>query len=318
MHRSRDEIAELLGTHVVHLRDLRGLGMRDSTIARRCRSGGPWQRLLPGIVLLHAGPVTRDDRRRAALLHCGPDSVLTGLDALALHGFEQAPHPSGSVHVLVPAERRRAGSGHVLVERTDRLPHPSAGRWPLAPPARAALDAARRLRSRTQVRAVLAEAVQRNRCTVAALGAELAAGSRRGTAIPRLVLDEVADGVRSVAEARARRLLKRSKLAAPLWNPRVYRPDGSLLAVPDAWFDDVAMAWEIDSLSWHLSPDDYARTLDRGSRLTAAGVIVLHSLPQKIHEQEQATLKDLESTHRLAASRPRPPLRAVPAPGSTR
>lgn len=313
MRRYRDDLAELFGTTIVHVRDLRGLGMRDSTIARRCRSGGPWQRLLPGIVLLHAGPVTRDDRRRAALLHAGPGSVLTGLDALALHGMGQAPYPSGSVHVLVPADRRRAGSGHVLVERTDRLPEPSGGRWPLAPLARASLDAARRIRSRDQVRAILAEVVQRRLCTPAELMAELDSGSRRGTAIPRLVLGEVADGICSVAEAHARRLVLRSGLPAPLWNARLYDRDGRFVAIADAWFDDVAMAWEIDSRRWHLGPEDYARTLDRRSALMAAGATVLHTQPQKLEERRREALAELKAVHAQAARRPRPPLRAEPS-----
>ncbi|MDN5857831.1 MAG: hypothetical protein L0H84_04340 [Pseudonocardia sp.] len=313
MRRYRDDIAEQIGTMVVHVRDLRGLGMQDSTIARRCRSGGPWQRLLPGILLLHAGPVTRDDRRRAALLHGGPGSVLTGLDALALYGMEQAPHPSGSVHVLVPLDRRRTGSGHVLVERTGRLPDPTAGRWPLAPLARAALDAARRIRSRNVVRAILAEVVQRGRCSPAELIAELNSGSRRGTAIPRLVLEEIADGIRSVAEAQARAFVLRSGLPAPLWNARLYGPDGLFVAMADAWFDDVGLAWEIDSRRWHLGPVEYARTMDRRSALMAAGATVLHTQPQKLQERPKEALAELNAVHAQAARRPRPSLRAVPA-----
>ena len=309
----RDEIADHLGTTVVRSSELQQLGMRTSTIARRCHPLGPWQRLLPGVLLLHNGPVQRDERRSAALLYSGPGSVLTGLDALALHGMEQMPHPSGSVHVLVPADRRRTGSGHVLVERTARMPVPKPGRWPLAPPARAALDAARRIQKRNQVRAILAEVVQRRRCTPAEPWRELGAGSRRGSALPRLVLEEIADGVRSVAEADARRLVQRSGLPLPLWNHRILDEQGRSIAIADAWFDDVAMAWEIDWRQWHLDPDDYTRTLDRRSALMAAGAVVLHTQPQKLHERQREAQAELIATHAAAARRPRPPITAVPA-----
>ena len=67
---------------------------------------------------------------------------------------------------------------------------------------RAALDAARRLPDRNEVRSLLAEVVQRGRCSPAELHTELADGSGRGTKLPREVLVEISDGVRSVGESR--------------------------------------------------------------------------------------------------------------------
>jgi hypothetical protein len=293
-------------------------GLSRSTVAYRCRAGGRWQSLLPGVVLLHSGPPTRADRRRAALLYLDAvgsttgRAVLTGLDALDLHGLRRIPRPSGPVHVLVPVDVRRAGSGALLVERTTRLPAPVAGRWPLAPVARAALDFARRSRDRGVVRSVLAEAVQGRLCSVRDLGRELAAGPSRGSALPREVLAEVGDGVRSAAEATARTLARRSGLPAPLWNPRLYDAAGRFVATPDAWFDGVAMAWEIDSREWHLSPDDYAATVDRRGVLMAAGVVVVHHLPGVLGQRPADVLADLRANYAHAARRPRPPLRAVP------
>jgi len=57
------------------------------------------------------------------------------------------------------------------------------------------------------VRSLLADAVQQRRCTPAELRGEIDCGSRRGSALPRMVLTEITDGVRSVAEADARVLL---------------------------------------------------------------------------------------------------------------
>jgi hypothetical protein len=318
-----DDIAAFFGSSVVRARALHQCGFARSTVTYRCRSGGPWQLLLPGIVLLHSGPPTRADRRRAALLYCdaregGPPvrgcrAVLTGLDALELHGMRRIPGPSGPVHVLVLADVRRAGCGRLLVERTERLPDPGTARWPIAPVARAALDFSRRSRDRGVVRALLAEAVQRGLCGLPELVAELEAGSDRGSALPREVLAEVAAGVRSPAEAEARALVLRSGLPEPLWNPRLHDRDGHFVAVPDAWFADVGMAWEIDSLEWHLGPDDYAATLARRNRLMAAGAVVVHHLPGDVRRNPARVLADLRANHARAALRPRPVLHAVPA-----
>lgn len=306
-------VAALCGSTVVRVRDLENLGLHRATVAQRCRPGGPWQSLAPGIVLLHNGPRSRDDRRRGALVHAGSGAVITGLDALQLHGMERIPAPSGPVHVLVPEDRRRVGHGLALVERTDRLPPPEPGRWPLAPLSRAVLDHVRRTGDRDLVRSAVAEVVQRGRVTPAELVRELDDGSQRGARLPRDVLREVGDGIRSVAEAQARTLLRRSRtLPAALWNPRIVDASGRFIASPDAWFDDVAMAWELDSREWHLSPIDYDATLERRSAMTAAGILVIATQPSRLHRHAPTVLGELEAAHRQAARRPRPALRALP------
>ncbi len=268
--------------------------------------------MLPGVVRLSSGPPTRDDYREAALVYAGPGAVLTGLDALDLHGLRRMPHPSGAVHVLIPPDRRRVGAGRVLTERTDRLPEVVAGRWPLAPVARAALDFCRRSRDRDQVRSIIAEVVQTRRCRQADLVAELAAGSQRGSALPRQVLAEISDGVRSVAEADARRVALRSGLPAPRWNVRLVDLDGRFVAVPDAWFDDVGLAWEIDSREFHILPADYDRTIDRRSAMTAHGIVVLHTQPRRLRGDKPGVLDELRRSHAQAALLPPPSVRALP------
>jgi hypothetical protein len=213
------------------------------------------------------------------------------------------------VHLLLPADRRRSGYGLAIVERTDRLPAPEPGRWPLAPPERAVIDATRRMRERDVVRSIIAEVVQRGLRTPAQLGVELEAGGQRGTRLPREVLREVSDGIRSVAEAKARVLLQSSFALPPaVWNPEIVDAHGRFVAKPDAWFDDVAMAWEIDSHEWHLSPADHAATLARRSAMTAAGIIVLPTAPSRITREPATVLSELEQTHAHAAIRPRPAL----------
>ncbi|GEL24468.1 hypothetical protein PSU4_34220 [Pseudonocardia sulfidoxydans NBRC 16205] len=307
------DVADLCGDWIVHVRELEAVGVSRRTAFHRCRPGGPWRTLLPGVIVLHNGPTTRDDRRRAALVYVRQPAVLTGLDALELHGLTRIPRATGPVHLLIPAERRRTGAGRVLAERTERLPEPVHSSMPLAPVARAVLDFARRSRDRNHVRSAIAEVVQRGLAEPATLRRELAAGTSRGSALPRAVLAEVSDGVRSVAEAQARRLVAGAGLGAPLWNARVVDAAGRFVAVPDAWFDDVALAWEIDSHEFHLGPAEHERTVRRRSEMMAQGIVVLQTLPQHLRTRPDAVVEELRRVHATAAARPRPPLTAHPA-----
>jgi hypothetical protein len=89
------------------------------------------------------------------------------------------------------------------------------GRLRYAPAARAVADTVRGLSDLAAVRDVVASAVQRDRVQVWHLSDELAAGSVHGSARFRRVLREAADGVRSVAEADLRTLVKRERLRDP-------------------------------------------------------------------------------------------------------
>lgn len=80
-----------------------------------------------------------------------------------------------------------------------------------------------------------------------------------------------------MAAADALRLARRSGLPAPLWNPRLYDARGRFLASPDAWFEEVGRAWEIDSHEFLPTPEGYDTTPDRRSTMTAAGIVVLHT-----------------------------------------
>lgn len=312
---SPDEIRFRLDSWVVAARVLDDMGVPRRTVHQRCRPGGPWRPLLPGVVLLRNSPPNRDDIRRAALIYAGDEAMLTGLDALEMAGLRRAPAPSGPIHLLVPTERRRFGAGKVLAERTERLPKPDVRRdLRVAPVARAGLDFCRRSGDRDQIRSVLAEIVQTGRASPAELSAELEAGSGRGTAVPRAVLREIVGGVRSVAEAKARELLMETALPAPMWNARLVDAGGAHLATVDAWFDNVGLAWEIDSREFHFAAEDYERTVERHSRLTAAGVIVVHTLPQTLQKKGAQVVSELRAAAERAASRPRPDLTAHPPP----
>jgi hypothetical protein len=67
----------------------------------------------------------------------------------------------------------------------------------------------------------------------------------------------------------------------------------------------LGLAWQIDSLEWHLSPADYALTLERRSAMMAEGIVVLHTLPSKLARRDEA-LQELRRMYEHAARTPRP------------
>jgi hypothetical protein len=196
------------------------------------------------------------------------------------------------IDVLIPDHEQRQSRGFVIIRRTIRMPAlwVEEGQRRYALPARAVGDAARVAGSLNEARAIVAGAVQKRRCPVNLLVAELAAGPRNGSRLFRLALGEVADGVLSVAEADFRELIIRAGLPRPLFNEPVRRADGSLIAVVDALWAEAQVAGEVDSREWHLSPADWERTMRRHNELARSGIQVLHFSPRQIRSEPRAVV----------------------------
>lgn len=294
--------AERVLTHA----QLRDLGVSPATIMRRIGPDGPWQRLLPGVVLAHRGTPTRRERILGALARAGPDSVVTGSDALRLRGAgQEISRPV--VHVLLPDDRRRTSHGFALFERTRRLPDPVTRQGiPCAGVARAVVDQARRTEELDGVRGLIAHVVQRRLCTVDEIRSEVDATARQRTALSRRVLWEVGDGVRSVAEAKARAVMAAHGIPAPAWNIQLIDADGEPFLSPDAWWEDVAAALEIDSVAWHLSPQAYRLTQQRQRWMTTRGVLLLSFPPVEIIESPEQFAHEVRDLLAQASRRPVP------------
>lgn len=287
--------------------------MTESVLHHRIRQNGAWQVLLPGVYLSSTGTATSAQREMAPLLYVGPGAAITGPAALVAHGI-RAPE-TAIVDVLVPAERKRRDIGFVRVQRTSRMPNVvyPVGAIRYAPPVRAMAGTARTLRDVGDVRAVVASAVQWRKVHVIDLAGELAGGPAAGSALLRAVLAEVADGgVRSAVEADLRTLIKRARLPDPLYNPRLYVGE-EFIATPDAWWPAAGVAVEVDSREWHLSPQDWERTLARHSRMSAHGIIVLHYPPSRLHAEPRVVMAEIKSALEAGRARRIPALRAVPA-----
>jgi hypothetical protein len=296
---------------VIRTSVLRAMGVGAKTISDRT-SGGPWQRMLPGLALLHNGPPTALQRQTAAVMYGGADCMLTGRTGLGLHGYSPGFQAS-DVGLLIPHEQHRKGVEFVVVERTWRIPEVTTrSGLPVAPIDRCLLDAVRRMRDATRVAALIADVVQRGDADVEGLLAELQEGSGRGSALPRRVLRELASGAHSVAEVEARALCERSGLPPMVANWVLLTESGEFIAITDNWLDDVCLAFEVESFQHHSSPADFQKTLERRGDMQRHGVIVVAHTPKTIRTQQDRVIADLRSAYEQAKQRPRPNIRAIP------
>jgi hypothetical protein len=302
--------------YVITRQQALAVGLTRHALGYRLRVGGPWRSLLPGIYVAATGTPTTLQRQMAALLHAGDGSLITGQAALRHHHI-WGPDAE-VVDVLVPASRRRSDAEFVRLHRTIRMPERSwqVGPLRLALPARSVADTVRGLTRLRDVRAVVADAIQQGRCEIRQLHAELLAGPNLGSALFREALTDVADGIRSTAEADLKDLLTKSRLPMPLFNPSLYDGD-TFIARPDAWWPEFGVAVEVDSKQWHLSPEDHERTLTRGRRMGVYQIIVLRFTPKQLRTQPAEVIKEIrDALERASASaRARQPLnlRTVPA-----
>ena len=290
-------------------------GMTENALDYRLRTGGPWQRLLPGVFLTVTGAPTDDQRETAALLYAGPQSLLTGAAALRLWGVR--PPDNGFIDVLISDSKQRKSAGFVRIRPTARMPEAvlTTGSRRLAPLARAVGDTARSMSRLAEVRALIATVVQQGKCTPAMLAAELQDGPVQGSALLRIAVRDVYAGTRSNPEADLHDLIRRAKLPEPEFNPELYAGE-EFIGSPDAWWKDAGLAGEVDSAEYHLSPEDHERTLARDVRMRKFGINVLHFTPRQIRTRPVEVVSAIRSALAVASFHPPIPIRTMSAAAS--
>ncbi|MFE2095815.1 MULTISPECIES: hypothetical protein [unclassified Streptomyces] len=306
---------------VLTVGQLRSHGISTAELTEQCRPGSPWQQLLPGVVLLHPGPPTSEERLHGALLYAArepapgvpaqptadephrpvyADAVITGLAALTLHGFSSTPPllSLDRVDVLIPRLRRLRSSGYVHVLRTPSLPTPCAVTGlPVAPVPRALADAVAELTDAVAVRRLLTEAVRAGHCEPAAVVRELTQAKLLNR--PHVVdaVDSLVAEGRAIAEDRLYRMVAECGLPDPVWNVDLRLPGGPHLGGVDAYWPEQAVAVELDTRApgqGHRQDDDalwseYARKREHLERL---GITVVYITPRKLRQslEQQATV----------------------------
>ncbi|RSN43111.1 hypothetical protein DMC64_26925 [Amycolatopsis sp. WAC 04197] len=305
----RKVLAAMFPDGVAARAKLVALGYSHSSISRYCREGGPWRRPIPGVILLTNATPTKHQLLKVALTHAGPEAMLTGVQAARLYGVRRLP-PERRAHTLIPHRSKVATWGFAVVERTIHLPEPvEIDGLPVAPLARALIDAARRMDELNSVRAMIHDAVHRGLCTPEELRDELAQASTIGSALPRIVVNALQDGVDSAVEQWLESVLERSGLPRPTRRAELRTSDGAVVGVADAWWSQVGVALQIHHDEVALEPDK-SPTMPA---LVAPGLIVVQASPAQLRDEPLVVIQDLRAAHRRARQRPPPNLGSVPA-----
>ncbi|MZD09618.1 hypothetical protein GTW43_31740, partial [Streptomyces sp. SID5785] len=219
------------------------------------------------------------------------DALVTGLAALALHGFSAAPPVASLDHVdvLVPRTRRLRSTELARIVRTPALPAPVfLDGLPVAPVARALADAVAQLSDAAAVRRLLTEAVRCGHCEPALVVRELT--QARLLTRPHVVdaVDSLLAEGRSLAEDRLYAMVREHRLPAPLWNVDLRLPGGPHLGGVDAFWPDQSVAVELDARAPRTDEDaewiEYAHKREHLERL---GITVVHLTPRKLRESPE-------------------------------
>ncbi|MET9392256.1 hypothetical protein ABZY20_17970 [Streptomyces sp. NPDC006624] len=311
------EVAGAGRPRVMTTAQLRSHGVSAAEANGQCRSGGPWQQLLPGVVLLHPGPPTSEERLHAVLMYAAreratavpaqpgaegphvaayPEAMITGLAALTLHGFSCTPPlPSLDViDVLVPRLRRLRSTGCARIVRTPVLPAPEqVTGLPVAPVARALADAVAGLSDAVVVRRLMTEAVRGAHCDPASVVRELTEARLLNRPHVLDAVDSLLAEGRVIAEDRLYRMVRAFDLPDPVWNVDLRLPGGPYLGGLDAYWPEQAVALELDTRAPRQDDDtlwsEYARKREHLERL---GITVVHITPRKLRDcpEQQATV----------------------------
>ncbi|MGW2657348.1 hypothetical protein ACWC1D_27275 [Streptomyces sp. NPDC001478] len=331
-------LASDVSERVLSAAQLKARGVSPAQSTGRCLPGGPWQQPLPGVFVLHPGPLSDRERLRSALLYAGRppaagrrsaparagaadpgygEAMLTGLAALSLHGFTTAPPALATdrVDVLVPRARRLRSTGHVRLTRTSDLPEPEVvDGLPVAPAGRALADAVAGLGDALVVRRLLTEAVRGGHCEPAVVVGELNRAKVLGR--PQVVhaVDSLLAEGRALAEERLYDLVRAHGLPEPLWNVELRLPGGPHLGAVDAYWPQEAVAVELEARVPRHSrlPDGRLREehesawsayAERREHLERLGVTVVHLSPGKLRDTPRQQAAVVRTALMAAADR---------------
>lgn len=270
---------------LVTRRQLLEAGVSMPVIDRRVQNG----RLVPafrGVYLV--GPLrSARSREMAALLACGPESVLSHESAVSLRELV-GPRPTGGVvHIALPRGHRRPRPGirlhHLptLVESdvsvVDGLRVTTA--------ARTLLDVATRWPSRALERAV-ADALEREITTIDALHGLLARHpGRSGTRRLRILLSGRGPALtRSELEALFLEKVRRARVPPPRTNVGIGGYE------VDCYWPDARLAVELDGFRYHARRSAFEGDRARDADLAARGIRVVRITWYQLTREPEAVL----------------------------
>ncbi|MDQ2781957.1 MAG: hypothetical protein M3Y26_05395 [Actinomycetota bacterium] len=275
--------------------------------------GTAWTVLLPGVVMLHTGVPSYQQRLVAALLYAGTGSWLAGHTAATFYRIPFC-EPRLPVEVLVPAPRRSRTVAWVNVRATTITGERLVERGPLTLScrARAVVDAAADCSDDRAVAALMISSVQERLVSLDDLHHWARLRRRNGSRRLVAALEASALGAWSIPEAELGFLLKATDLP-PAWaNPGLSGSTGRRLTTPDLWIDDVALAVMVHSREFHGEHLDWEATVDSDEDLRESGVEVVAVTPMAIRRYPARVVQRIERAYARASARRRPLVTATP------
>jgi very-short-patch-repair endonuclease len=275
--------------------------VRHQLVAQR------WRQIGPNVLVLHTGPLTRDQQFWLAHLHGGHRSALGGLTALELDGLRGWSRTQ--LHLTVPTvakvpplqglvvHRTRTLSPDDVVTGTDGLVRTSV--------ARSTIDAARWEPVRRRACGLVVAVVQQRLASVPELLACLDGLERvRHASALREALADAADGADSVAESDVARLITCAGLPRPRRQVVVMTAEGPrrvdlAVELPDGR----TLVVEVDG-PHHADPRVRLADSAKDSAVIAAGDVVVR-VPAQSVRTDAAQLTAQFASIRAAAERRR-------------
>jgi very-short-patch-repair endonuclease len=244
-------------------------GLTDAAIEARVEAGR-WQRVYPGVLATHSGPLDRAAQVWAAVLLAGPDAVLSHETAAEMIGLEA--RPDERIHVTVPAGRTPVVRSGIVVHRSRNV---AGTRHPILEP------------PRTRIEVTVVDLTQTSRDLDAAVGWLMRAVASRRTTPARLLaaltarrrvrwrreltdaLSDVADGCHSFLELRYTRQVERAHGL-----PRGDRQHHRGGTYEDVAYPGLATSVELDGKAGHIAEHAF-RDHRRDNAVVLAGARVL-------------------------------------------
>lgn len=264
--------AEQLG--VVRRDQLAVLGVTRHHVSSQVEAGR-WRTLGPTLVVLRPGALTRPQEMVAGPLHCGPTAALDGWTQLERAGLRGWTRPG--IDVVVPHGTRPPALPGLVVHQSRQLDEldivPGTPRSVTV--ARAAIDAAGRLRSSRAACGLLLAVAQQRLATAPEMLTVLERTWRvRHTAALRELLSD-AEGLESQAERDVERIARSVGFRDIRRQARIETPSGPVrVDLALVLVDGRIVVVEVDGPS-HDDPRQRLADTERDASLIALGYVVL-------------------------------------------
>jgi hypothetical protein len=260
---------------VVSLTQLQALGLSDSAVRKRARTGR-LLRIHRGIYALPGRKLSRHARWLAATLACGPDALLSHTDAAVLLGIHRGAGANPHVTLPSPTARPRAGiqiHASLTLAAADRY---QTGGIPCTSLARTLVDMGDVAPPRQVERAVNRAEVMRIFDLSEVEDALDRAGPRHGAGVLREVLNDWTGPALTELgiEERFLALCEDADLPRPAVNEWITLDDGTAYKADFLWRGGGLIA-ETDGRDIHSTRKAFEHDRLRDQRLTLAGFVVV-------------------------------------------